>query len=182
MRKMKSRLAAFLLAGVFLAAAFAVPTSAVDLKIGFVRFEYLFNQYKGTKEAQERLEKELKKWEQDAENMQKDIKDLEDKREKQALLMSEQKKKELDNVIANKKIELNKFVYEKLGQKGDAVKKNDELVKPIIEKINAIIKVIAEEENYDLILDAGFGGVFWAKNKYDLTERILKDLNKQGAQ
>jgi outer membrane protein len=181
MRLLKTRLPMLLLAGVFLAAATLTPAAA-DLKIGFVRFEYIFNQYKGTKEAQARLEKELKKWEQDAENMQKDIKDLEDKREKQALLMSEQKKKELDDIIANKKIDLNKFVYQKLGQKGDAVQKNDELVKPIIEKINAIIKVIAEEENYDLIMDAGFGGVFWAKNKYDLTERILKELNKQSAQ
>jgi outer membrane protein len=176
MRRLRFHLP-LLLAAVFIL-GFSLPSPAAELKIGFVRFEYIFNQYKGTKEAQARLEKELKKWEQMAEDMQKEVKELEDKREKQALLMSEQKKKDLDNVIQNKKLELNKFVYEKLGQKGDAVKKNDELVRPIIEKINAIIKVIAEEENYDLIMDAGFGGVFWAKNKYDLTERVLKDLNK----
>ena len=57
--------------------------------------------------------------------------------------------------------------------------KNEELTKPIIEKINKIIEKIAKDENYDYIMDARAGGVIYGKPAFDLTERVLDILNKE---
>ncbi|MCX7726389.1 MAG: OmpH family outer membrane protein, partial [Chitinispirillaceae bacterium] len=68
---------------------------------------------------------------------------------------------------------------DKFGQQGEALMKNEELTKPIIEKINKIIEKIAKEENYDFILDARAGGVVFGKKVYDLNQRVLEALKKE---
>jgi len=52
------------------------------------------------------------------------------------------------------------------------------MTKPIVDKINKIIGKIAEEENYDYVFDARQGGLVFAKKKFDLTDRVIKILNK----
>ena len=50
---------------------------------------------------------------------------------------------------------------------------------PIIDKINKILEKIGKDEEYDLIMDARMGGVVYAKEKFDLTDRVVKILNKE---
>jgi len=67
-----------------------------ELKIGFINVEEIFRGYAGTKEAQEKFDKEVAKWEQDASAKQKDIKDLKDQLDKQSLLLSSERKAEIE--------------------------------------------------------------------------------------
>jgi outer membrane protein len=53
------------------------------------------------------------------------------------------------------------------------------MTKPIIDKINKILEKIGKDEEYDLIMDARMGGVVYAKEKFDLTDRVVKILNKE---
>jgi outer membrane protein len=147
-------------------------------KIGFINSEEIFKNYAGTKEAQEKFDKEVAKWEQDASTRQKDIKDLKDQLDKQSLLLSAERRAEIEAKLKQKMQEYQDFLQTKFGQKGEALTKNEELTKPIIEKIQKIIDKIAKEDNYDYIFDARAGGVIYAQKKYDLTERVLTILNK----
>jgi outer membrane protein len=152
--------------------------ASAELKIGFINSEEIFRGYEGTKEAQEKFDKEVQKWEQDATNRQKEIKDLKDQLDKQSLLLSSERRAELEAKLKQKMTDYQDFLQTKFGQKGEALSKNEELTKPIIEKINKIIDKIAKEENYDYILDARAGGVIFAKPAYDLTKRVINILNK----
>lgn len=53
-----------------------------------------------------------------------------------------------------------------------------ELTRPIIDKINKLIAKIGEEEGYDFIFDASSGALVHALPKYDITDRIIEELNK----
>lgn len=149
-----------------------------EMKIGYINSEEIFRAYAGTKEAQEKFDKEVAKWEQEASSKQKEIKDIKDQLDKQSLLMSAERKAELEAKMKQKMTEYQDFLQTKFGQKGEALTKNEELTKPIIEKINKIIDKIAKDENYDYIFDARTGGVIFAKKTYDLTERVIGILNK----
>lgn len=170
-----TRLFCTALAAVSLVAA----TAWAELKLGYIDSEQIFQQYEGTKEAQEKFNKEVARWEQSASEQQKAILELKEQLEKQSLLLSSERKKELETQLQEKMAAYQKFVQTKFGQEGEALKKNTELTKPIIEKINKIIDRIAKEEKYDFIFDARQGGIVFAKKGYDLTQRVLELLIKE---
>jgi len=149
-----------------------------ELKIGFINSEEIFARYEGTKQAQEKFNNEVAKWEQEASKKQQEIKALQDQLEKQSLLLSAERKAEIQNELKEMVAEYQTFLQKKFGQQGEALTKNEELTRPIIEKINQILEKIAKEENYDYIFDARPGGVVYAKNTYNLSERVLEELNK----
>jgi outer membrane protein len=151
-----------------------------ELKIGYINSEKIFNEYEGTRKAQEAFDKEVAKLEQKAEEMKKEITELRDKLQQQSLLLSNEQKKKIQDKLQQKMIEYQTFLKENLGRDGEVVKKNMELTKPIIEKINQILQKIGKEENYDYIFDARGGAVVYAKDQYDLTQRVLTILNKEG--
>jgi outer membrane protein len=150
-----------------------------EMKIGYINSQQIFENYQGTKEAQEKFNKEVAKWEQEASDRQKEIKDLKEQLDKQSLLLSSERKKDMEERLQTKAAEYQKFVEQKLGQNGEAISKNEELTKPIVDKINKILEKIAQDENYDYIFDARSGGVVFAKKTYNLTERVIGLLNKE---
>ncbi len=154
-------------------------SNAQMMKIGYINSEEIFRNYAGTKEAQDKFDKEVAKWEQDASTRQKEIKDLKDQLDKQSLLLSAERRTEIEGKLKQKMQEYQDFLQTKFGQKGEALSKNEELTKPIIEKIQKIIDKIAKDESYDYIFDARAGGVIFAKKTFDLTERVLNILNKE---
>jgi outer membrane protein len=154
-------------------------TASAEIKIGYINSEEIFVKYRGTKDAQEKYDKEAAKTQQLVVDMQKEIKELESRLEKQSLLLSGERKKELEDKIKSKYSEYEQFVSENYGRDGKLIQKNVEMTKPIIQKINTIIEKIAVDENYDLILDGRMGGIVYAKKVYDLTARVLEILNKE---
>ncbi len=171
MTKTKLSMVALLACGMFF-------WSNAELKIGFVNVEEIFKSYSGTKDAQEKFDKEVAKWEQDASAKQKEIKDIKDQLEKQSLLLSSERKAELEAKLKQKMVDYQDFLQNKFGQKGEVLSKNEELTKPIIEKMNKIIQKIAKDENYDFILDAR-AGVIYSKPTYDLTKQVMNLLDKE---
>lgn len=161
----------------FFIALFAGFVSA-ELKIGFINSERILSEYQGTKDAEEKLKKEYAKWEQEATERQKKMQEMKDQIEKQSLLLSAERKKELEDQLKQEMIEYQKFLQEKFGQQGEIAKKNEVVLQPIIDKVNKILDQIAQNENYDFIFDAR-GSVVWAKKGYDLTEKVIQILNKE---
>ncbi|NLE02654.1 MAG: OmpH family outer membrane protein [Fibrobacter sp.] len=162
-----------------LALCIAATGSWAQMKLGYINSELIFSEYEGTKDAQEKFNKEVAKWEQEASRKQKEIKDLKDQIDKQSLLLSAERKKAIEDSLNQKMIAYQEFLQKKFGQKGEALTKNEELTKPILDKIQKIIDKIAADENYDYIFDARSGVLVYAKTAYDLNKRVLELLNKE---
>ena len=54
-----------------------------------------------------------------------------------------------------------------------------ELTRPMLEKIFDIVKEIAKKEKVDFVFEARRSGLIYAEDKYDLTSKIIKELDKQ---
>lgn len=174
----RSRLIAHLLVGLVLLTAISTGEAA-DLKIGYIDSQQIFRAYKGTADAQAKLDTEVAEWEKKAEDMRVEIEDLQKELEAQSLLLSEEKKKEKEQTLQGKYAEYQQFVTSIWGPQGEAVKRNEELTQPIIEKIDTILKKIAEDEDYTFIFDAVGGALVYAKPTFDLTEQVIEELNKE---
>ena len=56
--------------------------------------------------------------------------------------------------------------------------RDEELLEPIINDINEVLKRIGDNESYDYIFDAEMGGVLFADEKYDISEYVLEEIKK----
>lgn len=153
--------------------------NAGDLKIAHVDSKLVFEKYADTKKAQKEYDKQVQKWEQDAANKQKELMELKDKLEKQSLMLSEEKKKEMEGDFLKRKSEYEQFVQKIYGKDGELFQKNEEFSGPIIQKIKKTIQDVANQEGYDLVLDRAAGAVVFWKKDNDLTQKVTDVLNKE---
>jgi outer membrane protein len=157
----------------------SVSVSLAEMKVGIVNSKVIFDKYEGLKEAQEKLKKEEAKWDQNISNRYKEIRALKEQLRQQSLLMSEERKKKLQDSIANMESLTFQEEQKKYGKTGEGNDKNIELSKQIVDKVNGVIEKIAKEENFDMIFDVQAGGIVYALPKYDITERVIMLLNKE---
>ncbi len=150
-----------------------------NLKIAHVDSKVVFDSYKGTKAAQDDYDTQVKKWERQATRMQKTVEEMKQKLEKQSLLLSVKKKKELQERIDVEEKDFQIFVQKIYGREGDLTKKNEEFSKPIIKKIKEVIQEIAKQYDYDLVLDRSAGAVVFWKAEQDFTDKVISELNKE---
>jgi len=144
---------------------------AADMKIGFVNTERVFRDSPLAVKAQKKLEKEFQGKEQEIQRMVKQARDLQTSLEKEALTLSEtdraKKQKDLANLSRDIQHAQREF-REDLNQR-----KNEEF-SAVQERARKAIVEIAEREKFDLILE----NVVYASPKVDVTERVLKSLDK----
>ena len=95
------------------------------------------------------------------------------------IVVSEQRKEEKLALIEKKKRELQQYAEQIFGEDGTALQREAELLQPIIEKINNIIKEIAIEENYTIIFDTVAGNVVYGKPELDITDKVLERLKEE---
>jgi len=167
------------LIGVLLLLAFSAMPVAAQLKMGYVDSQKILESYKEAQDAQKQLAEINRQWEEEARNMQRELQTKQEELESQALLLSDEKRKEKETDLQNLYLRLQQFQQEKWGQQGEAFKKQSELMKPVIDKINGVIKKLGTDEKYDYIFDVVAGNILHvSSNQPDLTARVLEELNK----
>jgi outer membrane protein len=172
---------AVVLAGtaVLLAAASLLsgPRSVHALEgVAVVDYQMIFDRYEGTGDAQQTLNRELKDWDTEAKEMRDAIDALQEEIDSQRLMLSEERLREKTDTLERKRADYERFAQEIWGVNGKAAKRNAELTAPIAEKILDVIAKLGDEMNLKIILDAGTGGVVWAKDDVNITDTVLEDL------
>ncbi len=152
---------------------------AADLKLAHVDSKIIFDSYSETKKAQEEYDKKVAKWEQDAADMQKNLVEMKERLDKQSLMLSDEKKKELEADFLKKKTEYQQFVSKIYGRDGKLLAENEKFSGPLIQKIKKTIQDVANQEGYDMVLDRASGTVVFWKKDNDITDKVLDYLNKE---
>jgi outer membrane protein len=157
----------------------AAVVYAQEPKIGYIDTVNIFAEFKETVEAEEIYKKELEAWKKTAAEMEAEIAQLREELQSQSLMLSEEKLAEKRLLMEQKFKDYQKYMNDTFGEEGIAARRNQELTAPIVEKINAVISQIAEEEGYTIIFDAAQGNIVYAKKDLDLTQKVLERLQSQ---
>jgi outer membrane protein len=98
------------------------------LRIAHVDSKLIFDGYKGTRKAQEEFDRQVAKWEQQANLLQKELASIKERLDKQSLMLSDEKKRELEADYAKKDTELKDFISKVYGRTGELISENEKSV------------------------------------------------------
>lgn len=168
-----------LLLGGALAATLAfAPAAHADAKLGYVNFNRILKEYKGVEDARRAFDQDVKVWEQEEERLRAEIDSLAAAYKSQNMMLTEATRKEKEAAIRDKRTAYEEFVRATFGAEGKVAQKNDELMKPILDKVKVIVDRIGAEENFTMILDSASGVILFAEPGADLTTRIVEEMNR----
>lgn len=157
----------------------SVPAFAQGGKIGYVNSQRIFAETPEFQEAQSRFEKEVDDWNGRADAMNTVIDSIKLDKEKNSLIWSASKRKEVEDLLAAKQDSLQRYLDETFGPNGKAEKRMAELSKPLEDRIIAIIRRIAIEKDFDMVLDVASVSIAFAKESLDLTDDVLAEIAKE---
>ncbi len=152
--------------------------AAFGQKYGYINSEYILSQFEEFREAQSKLEVEGRKLEKQYYDMAATLDSLQQEYERQKFLMTESNRASKENEMKRLAESIQKFQVEKLGPQGEFYQKQQALADPVLQKINTAIKQVGEDGGYDFIFDTVAGNILYAQDKFDLTEKVLKELHK----
>ncbi len=156
----------------------SMQKSWAQVKIRYVDSQRILNEYPEAQAVQKKLDEIRAGYEAEFNQLLKKYDELNKELESQSLLLSPEKKAEKERELQQLASQIEQYRYEKLGPQGEFYKKNLDLTQPLYDKIQQVIRRVGEQEGYDLILDVAQGVVLYAKPEYDITDRILEELNK----
>lgn len=156
-------------------------TQTAPLKIGYVDSEVILAQFPEAIKAKSDLEGMVTKWRKEVDSMSTSLQKAYAEFTKQAKTMKEeeQQKKQKEFVAQDQSIQ--QYQQSKLGQpNGEYFQKQEQLMKPIKEKIFKAIDEVSKEENMQFVFDkAGEVVLLKADSQFDITYKVL-DLLKRG--
>ena len=148
-----------------------------QLKIGYVDSETIMKKLPDAQDAQRKLDDLISGWRTELIKMQSDLKNKQADFEKKKLIMSEKIKKEKNDELNKLSRSIDLFRNKKFGVRGELFQKQNELMKPIQNKVFTAIKDVAEEEDLDFVFDRTSAvTMLYAKEKYDITSLVLEKL------
>ncbi len=160
----------------FLSLFFSVPLLA-QLKIGYVDSDAIMKQLPDAQDAQKKLDDQIQEWREELKKMKDEWKKKYDDYDQRKLTMSPQRRDEVEKELMKLEEEIANFREQKFGANGELFRKEEELMKPIQNRIFTVIQEIAEEEDFDFIFDRSGDILFlYAKEEYDITNMVLDKL------
>jgi outer membrane protein len=162
----------FLLAALLVSSC--LPRLAHAQKIGVADMQRALTETEDGRKAKETLKKLFEQRQKMLDKQQNDLKTLKDSIEKQRAVLSQ-------DVLQKKAEEYQKAMLE-LQQtyvefQREIAAKEGELTKPILERMQRVLRRMGQAEGYALILERGEAGVVYIPSSYDLTDVLIQRYN-----
>lgn len=147
-------------------------------RIGYVDSKKVMERYGGTADIRQEINRAIESWNREIAARKQAIDSLERELEDQALVMSSERRRLKREEIKKKREALEAFVKEIYDPGGKADQKNRELARPMAEKVGAIIKKVALDNNLIMVFDSSVGGLVYAAKDLDITDQVIEELDR----
>ena len=151
--------------------------SNAQLKIGYVDSDTIMDNFPDVQDARQKLDALIQEWQAELKKLESDLKAKQDDYEKRKLIMTEQTNTDAMADITKLQKEIADYRDKKFGASGELFQKQNELMKPLQNKVFTIIQEVATEEDLDFVFDRSGDILFlYAKSEYDLTAKVIERL------
>ncbi len=148
-----------------------------QLKIGYVDSDSIMDKFPDAQDARQKLDAFIQDWQTELSKIETSWKTKYDDYEKRKLIMTDQTRAETESELIKLEQQISDYREKKFGTNGELFQKQDEIMKPIQNKVFTAIKDIAKDEDLDFIFDrSGDVMLLFAKDEYDLTALVLEKL------
>ena len=161
----------FIFAGIALL-SFSAAVLA-DSKIGFVNSQKILNDAPQAARAKKKIEKDFEPRDQELQRIAKQLKTMQENIDKNAVTMAETERRAKEREFGD----LNREFQRKQREfREDLSQRQNEEMAAIFERVNKIVKQLAEAEKYDII----FQEAAYVNPRIDITDKVLKALGDGG--
>lgn len=170
----------YIVLSLFLMALVLNSNSFAQLKIGLINTELIMQNYSGMTEVQKQIDELTQRHRKELTDLNNEFVTKSKQFESQSLLLSEERKKQMQRDLEDLYRKGMQYQQEKFGAGGEIEKRYKELTEPIVKKINEVIDKVASDEDFDLVFDVVNMGVLFANpdKTQDITQNVLDELNK----
>jgi len=148
-------------------------------RIGFVNMDYILSNMEDYKTANQQLEEKISKWKTEIEVSKVKINILKDSLEIERPLLTFDIIEDRESEIEFEEKQLNDYQIKRFGVNGDWVVQELILIKPIQDQVLKVVQTISEQKKFDKIFDESADAImFYSEKKYDISELVLKSIQK----
>jgi outer membrane protein len=178
----KFRLEWWLMGGIAILTIYAAVVAATltffrSPKIGYVDSATLLQQYKGAAAAKGKLDKELEEWQKNVKTLETELAQL-----NQEILKASEKWDRQQRSRKKEEFEKKQTDYARYSRAVNekAVKREQELMQPVFDELNAHIKDFGHQHGYKIIFGTVAGGnILYGQEATDITGEFLAYANSK---
>jgi outer membrane protein len=153
--------------------AFAGGICAAETKIGYLDIQKVLSQSDAGKVVKEQLTAKFKKYQEEINTKQEELKKLKDELETHGSTLSENKRAEKEKDYSTKLRNIQQFAK---SSQDELQGKDKELTKKVMESFEKVVKEFGRKNGYTFII-ARTNGIIFADEKADLTDELLNLFN-----
>ena len=144
-----------------------------SLKIGYINSQVIIAESPAATAAQEQFRREMVPFESEMQALEGEISGLMAQYQVQQLTLTATARRTREDEISLKQ----QAYQDRMAQiEAEATRRQQELVQPIMERINNIIQAIRSDSSYTFIFDVAGGGLIAADESFDLTSEVMQRL------
>ncbi len=146
-------------------------------KIGYVDSEYMLQRLPEYQTIQNQLDRLTQEWEAELKKKKEEVDELfREYQARELLYTNEERQRKRDEIIqAEEEVERLRVRY--FGPEGELFQQQDQLMRPLQERILGAIEEVATREGYDYVFDRSGDFVFlFAREQYNLSDQVLEEL------
>lgn len=133
--------------------------------------------YPESQDAQHQLDNLVADWQAELAKMQNEWKKKFEEYDKKKLILTDQLRAEAEKELRDLDQKIGDYRNKKFGKDGELFQKQNELMKPVQNKIYKILEEVAKDEGYDYIFDkSGEILLMYSNPDLDVTQKVLEKL------
>ncbi len=149
-------------------------------KIGYIDSKVILDNLQDAKDAQTNLDNLVLKWKGELQGLNDSLAFLKDDYEKKKLILTEKVRQQKEEEIKTMEKRISDFRLQKFGENGEYFQKQNELMKPVQDRMFKAIQDVAKEGGYDFVIDRSSQLLLlYMNDKYDLTQKVIRKLEEQ---
>jgi outer membrane protein len=150
------------------------PAAAqTPIKVGYINSQAILEQAPGAREAMEQFDEEMASLRSRLQPAADSLDQLIQAYEAQAMTMSADAKQRREQDILQRREALQQRASQ---LETEAGQRREELVQPVMDRINTVIEAMRVEGGYHLIFDVAAGSIIAADESLDLTSEVVRRL------
>ena len=151
--------------------------AAAQQKVGYVDTEFILRQIPEYATVQQNLDRLAAEWQTELGRLQREIDaDFQQYQSRELLYTAEERRSKQQEIIRQEE-ELEQFRIRHFGPEGELFKRQEQMMRPIQERILEAVEESATSGGYDFVLDKSSSTIFlFYRDQYDLSLQVLEEM------
>lgn len=169
--------AGLLILGAVLLGLGAPGLAVAQQRIGYVDSQYILDNLPEYATVEQKLDQLEQQWREEIQQKREEVQALQEEFRAWELLYTEEEREQKQEEITQARQEVEQLRERYFGPEGELYSRQQELMRPIQERILEAVETVATAEGYDYVLDRKGEALFmFARESHDLSDQVLQEL------